>query len=313
MSRVTPWLPWIRSRIAIIVGGAALLVALVVLFALPGARIADAVSVDAKPVAELAAVTPVISYQARLTNPTTGAPLSGTLSFSLRIYNVSSGGVALWMENKDIAVNNGLLSTHLGDTVPLSAAIFNGQDLWLGIKIGSDAETTPRQRLLPVAYAMYSDNADRLDGQDSAFFRNAGNINAGTVNDANLPATVTRDSEVMSIVTANDGAGSNVNADLLDGLDSTNFFRGVRAVQLANQSIAPGATVTWSSWGYSTDNMVMWWAVPRTQGGQLSTSVETLLEGCCGAGQGLITYLITVRNTSAINTNYDLIRYGFSQ
>ena len=84
-------------------------------------------------------------------------------------------------------------------------------------------------------------------------------------------------------------------------------------MQLANQSIAPGATVTWSSWGYSTDNMVMWWAVPRTQGGQLSTSVETLLEGCCGAGQGLITYLITVRNTSAINTNYDLIRYGFSQ
>jgi hypothetical protein len=197
--------------------------------------------------------------------------------------------------------------------VPLSASIFNGQDLWLGIKIGSDAEATPRQRLLPVAYAMYSDNADRLDGQDSAFFRNASNINAGTVNDANLPARLTRDDEVMPIVIAGDGTGSGVDADQLDGFDSSSFFRGVKGVQIANQTIAPGATVTWSSWGYSPDNLVMWWALPRTQGGQLSTSVETLLEGCCGPGQGLITYFITVRNTGSTNTTYDLIRYGFSQ
>jgi hypothetical protein len=81
----------------------------------------------------------------------------------------------------------------------------------------------PRRRLAPVAYAMYADNANRLDGQDSTCFRNASNINAGRRADARTLAALTRESEVMTIVTANGGAGSGLDADLLDGLDSTAF------------------------------------------------------------------------------------------
>lgn len=42
--------------------------------------------------------------------------------------------------------------------------------------------------------------------------------------DAQLPATITRDSEIMPEVLANDGPGSGLNADLLDGQTSASFM-----------------------------------------------------------------------------------------
>jgi len=122
------------------------------------------------PVSESAAVTPLISYQGRLLNPTTGAPQNGTFTFVLRIYDAAEGGTALWTETKDITVSGGLFTTLLGDVTALPTSIFDGQNLWLGVKVGTDAEATPRQRIAAVAYALYSDNADRLDGQDSTAF-----------------------------------------------------------------------------------------------------------------------------------------------
>ncbi len=122
------------------------------------------------PAAESAAITPAISYQGRLLHPTSGAPQNGTFTFVFRLYNVAEGGTALWTETKDIAVSNGLFTTLLGDVTALPTSIFDGQNLWLGVKVGTDAEATPRQRIAAVAYALYSDNADRLDGQDSTAF-----------------------------------------------------------------------------------------------------------------------------------------------
>ncbi|NOK60959.1 MAG: hypothetical protein GFH27_549289n59 [Chloroflexi bacterium AL-W] len=54
--------------------------------------------------------------------------------------------------------------------MPLNAADFNGQGLWLGIQVGSDPEMTPRQRIGYAAYAMHALDADTLDGQTSSDF-----------------------------------------------------------------------------------------------------------------------------------------------
>ncbi|MFO7632533.1 MAG: hypothetical protein R6W76_08345, partial [Caldilinea sp.] len=67
-------------------------------------------------------------------------------------------------------VSNGLFTTLLGDVAALPTSIFDGQNLWLGVKVGTDAEATPRQRIAAVAYALYSNNADLLDGLDSTAF-----------------------------------------------------------------------------------------------------------------------------------------------
>jgi hypothetical protein len=214
--------PSAHQRSALQIGTLALILVAGLLLALTAPRIGLGAP-SARPGAEGVAITPVISYQGRLLNPTTGAPLNGSHTFVFRLYNVASGGVALWTETKDLAVANGVFSTMLGDATALPPAIFDGQDLWLGIKVGADAEATPRQRIGAAPYALFSHNADNLDGQDSAFFRNAANINAGTLADARIPAAVARDGEVLGLVLAGDGAGSGLDADLLDGQESAAF------------------------------------------------------------------------------------------
>jgi hypothetical protein len=51
-----------------------------------------------------------------------------------------------------------------------------------------------------------------------------GAIKSGTVADARIASTITRDNEVMTIVLANDGAGSGLDADLLDGQHASAFM-----------------------------------------------------------------------------------------
>jgi hypothetical protein len=50
---------------------------------------------------------------------------------------------------------------------------------------------------------------------------NAGSLSTGTVPEARIDSLIARDSEVFSIVLARDGAGSGLDADLLDGRDSS--------------------------------------------------------------------------------------------
>ena len=59
-----------------------------------------------------------------------------------------------------------------------------------------------------------ADNADTLDNQDGNYYRNASNINAGTLNDARLPDTI-----------SSDITGTAANADKLDNINSTQFLR----------------------------------------------------------------------------------------
>jgi len=187
------------------------------------------------------ATTHVVNYQGRLVDPTTGAPKAdGDYSMTFRIYDAATAGTILWTEIKDITVSKGLFSTLLGDTTALPSTVFDGNDRWLGVKVGADAETTPRIRLAFSPYASYALNAGNLGGQNSAFYRNATNINAGTLADARVAATIARDSEVMGIVLGADGAGSTLDADLLDGQDST-FYRNatnINAGTLADARVA---------------------------------------------------------------------------
>ncbi len=148
-------------------------------------------------VQESVAAAPMISYQGRLLDPVTGQPKpDGSYTMAFRLYAVNSGGSALWTENKSITVNKGLFSTLLGDTTALDLAIFNGQDLFLGITVGADPETAPRQQLAHVAYAIYAatagkaNNADRLENNSAAAFAPAGHTHDGsTIVDESITAS----------------------------------------------------------------------------------------------------------------------------
>ena len=133
------------------------------------------------------AATPRLQYQGQLLEPTSGKPVAnGAYAMSFRLYNAATGGSALWGVTQSVNTVDGLFSTLLA----VDPAIFNGQDLYLGIQVGSDPEATPRQLLAYTAYAFRADragvadsstiaqnalNADVLDGIDSTAFVRMGN------------------------------------------------------------------------------------------------------------------------------------------
>ena len=117
-----------------------------------------------------AAVPQVLNYQGVLTN-SSGQPITSNLSAPTQmifsIYNVLSGGSPLWTESQSVVVTNGLYNVVLGATTAFPATVFSGQDLYLGITVGSPPELTPRIRLTTVPYAIRASVADSLTGGGS--------------------------------------------------------------------------------------------------------------------------------------------------
>ena len=197
-------------------------------------------------------VTPLLQYQGRLTDPTTGQIVADdTYSMSVQLYNVETGGTALWTETEFVTVQDGLFSTVLGDTNALVSSLFNGQALWLAVTVEGE-QLGPRQPVLPVAYALSlvpgaivaADSApvlqvNHLGGGEAlqvggnlnvsgsliggSHNHSGGDITSGTVADARIASTIARDGEIMSTVLANDGSGSTLNADYLDGYHASSF------------------------------------------------------------------------------------------
>jgi len=92
----------------------------------------------------------VIPIQGRLTDASGNPVPDGNYNITARIYNVSSGGTALCSDTDPVHVSNGLFNMYIDTCTP---AILNGQQLWLGIQVGSDTEMTPRRPIYPVPYA----------------------------------------------------------------------------------------------------------------------------------------------------------------
>jgi trimeric autotransporter adhesin len=175
-----------------------------------------------------------IQYQARLTDPDTGVPKEGLFTITFSLYDDAEGDIVYWTESKDLTVVNGLISTVLGDINPLPTVVFDSRDLWLGVQVGTDDEALPRQKIMPVIYSIFALNAGKamtLNGLDASQFataqheHNAENITTGTLNEAVIPASIARVSNLMTNLLTQDGSGSGLDADLLDGMDSNAFWK----------------------------------------------------------------------------------------
>jgi hypothetical protein len=92
-----------------------------------------------------------MTFQGRLTKPD-GTPVAdGTYTVHFSLHDALTGGTAKWSQTlNNVAVRNGTFAALLDVN---TAHLFNG-DLYLEIKIGSDAPLTPRQPLVSVPYAL---------------------------------------------------------------------------------------------------------------------------------------------------------------
>ena len=114
--------------------------------------------VGAYSLASPSASTTTIAYQGRLAQAN-GTTVTGMVAMEFRLYATAIGGSALWTEtwagSTMIDVDAGLFNVLLGSLTPIpQTVISNNSTLWLGIRVGSDAELTPRVQLGSVPYAI---------------------------------------------------------------------------------------------------------------------------------------------------------------
>ncbi|MEE4178394.1 MAG: tail fiber domain-containing protein [Bacteroides sp.] len=115
--------------------------------------LAQEVATSAETTDKATAVPATIDFQGRL-HDHGGSPVNATLSIKFSLYDVGSGGTALWTETKSVQVTDGLFQVKLGDVTPFNASHFSGSDRWLGIQVGAEAEMSPRMKISSVGYAI---------------------------------------------------------------------------------------------------------------------------------------------------------------
>jgi len=141
----------------------------------------------------------------------------GTADLRFRVYDAASGGA---QQGGTLTSNNTSIGSDGRFTVELdfgSAAYGNAAryieiDVRRPAGVGAFTTLSPRVRLSPTPNASFASiaeasnqagNASNLNGQSGAFYRNASNLNAGTVPDAQLPAAVARTGNTQTFTGAN--------------------------------------------------------------------------------------------------------------
>ncbi len=109
------------------------------------------------PLIGYSAVPSTINYQGYLTN-SAGAPINATVQIAFSLYSGASGGSALWTETQNVVVASGYYSVNLGAVNPITLPF--DVPYYLGVKVGSDPEMTPRQPLTSVPYAFRARTAE---------------------------------------------------------------------------------------------------------------------------------------------------------
>lgn len=183
-----------------------------------------------------------ISYQSYLTDPS-GSPITNpTLSVTFSMYTAPAGGAPVWSETQLISVDQGLLSVELGAAIPFPAGTFD-VPIWLGIAVDADPEMTPRRALTSVAAAFEAANSEALQGKTAAdldqslHVSNTGNPHSVTAEQTGAAADLAShagdsdahhsrytNTEAVNAILAADGTGSGLDADTVDGVDSSAFI-----------------------------------------------------------------------------------------
>ncbi len=149
----------------------------------------------------------------------------------VRAVSTLAGGVAnsvLNVSNTSTATTaTAVGATNKSAVSPAVRATNSGGGPALGLSVGAGkAPMTVSGGAAKVANL----DADKVDGKEASEFANAAHahsgadITSGTVAEARIDGAVSRDNEVMGTVKAADGAGSGLDADLLDNKDSSEFL-----------------------------------------------------------------------------------------
>jgi len=94
----------------------------------------------------------LINFQGRLSKDTLGTPVKdSTYSILFTMYDAFTGGTNLWSETQSVATKGGTFNVNLGSATALPDTIFDDTTRYLAMKVGTDPDMTPRQRMVSMA------------------------------------------------------------------------------------------------------------------------------------------------------------------
>ena len=117
------------------------------------------------PMGVFATVPTQVNYQGYLARPD-GTPLDTTVTMTFTLYTDSINPYQpRWTEIRpSVQVTHGLFNDRLGQLTALTDTVMNLSPLWLGVTVGTDAETAPRTRLVSVGYSLRVATIDGSNG-----------------------------------------------------------------------------------------------------------------------------------------------------
>lgn len=118
-------------------------------------------------IAVVFAIPWTMNYQGKLTDPS-GVGINADLDMAFRIYDVETGGTALWTETHDglnqVEVIKGLFDVELGSITPINLDF--STDYWLDVAVNGEV-LTPRIKLNSTPYSFRAAIADSVAGGGS--------------------------------------------------------------------------------------------------------------------------------------------------
>jgi len=105
----------------------------------------------------------LLSQQGRVLDAN-NLPIGGLQNMTFTIYDGPESNTVLWFEAQPVAFDNGFYSLTLGRTNAIPENLFDGSDVYLGVRIGDDDEMRPRMRITSVPYAFKAGTAENVVG-----------------------------------------------------------------------------------------------------------------------------------------------------
>ena len=271
-----------------------------------------AVGVTTIPTAQAAVgINHAINFQGKLTNPNGTNIANGNYVFVFSLYAASSGGAAIWTETDTLTLTEGIFQVNLGPSAAgantnFANVDFNSDSLYMGIKVGADAEMTPRVQYTATPYAF---NSEKLGGIAAAGFAqlNPASAQSGSLNvTGSVQAAVSLQAPLVDTATAVAlNIGTVTASSVTIGRTTTPFT--VQGTSASIFTATNGANTTTVS--FTTPTAARAIAFPDAGGTLCTNTASTCSATYQTAGNYLAKNASDTSNFAVTATNY---LYGFT-
>lgn len=95
-----------------------------------------------------------LSYQGVLTDANGAIVPDGKYTLTFKLFNAAEGGRAIWSENQEVLIQNGLFTVALGSVSPLDIPF--DKPFWLATTVGESSDTGQRMELTATPYSLFA-------------------------------------------------------------------------------------------------------------------------------------------------------------